>query len=467
MAGAARIWLALAGLVGGVLCAGAAPWAVMAATVTAPLCAARRWASWRAVGVVAVAFAFGAANAAVRSPERAPLAALATGVPSCHVTGRTLEDAGGLGILAAADRAECAGDVVPDAGAVFLDDAAIGPGRRFTAEGWLVPLGPAAFDRARGRAGAAASFRATSVEDRGSASPVHGAAERVRTALARAVAPLGLSGQLLRGLTIGDTGGIDPATEETLRRSGLAHLLAVSGSNVAILLAAVAFALRRARFVARVGACAAALASFLAVVGPDASVLRAAAMGAIALVALAYGRRTEPLHALGLALLALVAVRPGIVYSTGLHLSAAATAGIVLWSRPLSQRLTRLPAPVAAAVAATVAAQAAVAPLLAGVFGRVPLGGLPANVLAMAAVPPATILGLAAAATAPFAEVPATLFARAAAPFAGWILRVGEIFAAPSWASPAVPPGWGIFLAIPVVIAAARSVAAALRPRAA
>jgi competence protein ComEC len=464
MAGPARIWLALSGLVAGVLCAGAAPVAVSIAAVAAPVSASRRRPLWRSVSLVAIAFAAGAVSAALRDPGRAPAAALAQDVPACRVAGRTLEDAGGLGLLAAVDRADCAGAVVEDAGAVFLNDVRIGPGRRFVAEGWLVPFGTDEFDRARQRAGASASFQTRSIRDLGDASVVHGMGGRVRASLATSVAPLGRAGQLLRGLTIGDTSGIDPDTEETLRRSGLAHLLAVSGSNVAILLGAVAFALRAARFVVRVGACALVLALFLVVVGPDASVLRAACMGAIALVALAWGRRTEPLSALGLALLVLVALRPGIVYSTGLHLSAAATAGIVLWTRPLAARLPRLPKIAAAAVAATLAAQVAVTPLLVGVFGRVPLGGLPANVLAMAAVPPATILGLAAAAAGPFAGAPARLLAGAAAPFAAWILRVGEAFAGVSWAAPEVPPVWGIFLAVPVVAAALRSIPGALRP---
>jgi competence protein ComEC len=415
-----------------------------------------------------VAFGLGAVDASVRSPDRAPAAALATGVPSCSVTGRTLEEAGGLGVLAAVDRAACGGRSVVEAGAVFLDDASIGPGRRFSARGWLVPLGAESFDAARRRAGAAAALRVTSVTDLGAASAVHGFATTVRERLEVAVAPLGRPGQLLRGLALGDTSGIDPGTEEALRRSGLAHLLAVSGSNVAILLATVAVVLRRASFVARVGGCAAALAAFIAVVGPDASVLRAAGMGAIALLGVAAGRRGEPLHALGLALLGLVALRPAIVYSTGLHLSAAATAGIVLWTGSLAERLQRLPPPAALAVAATIAAQAAVAPLLIGVFGRVPLAGIPANVLAVAAVPPATVLTLAAAAVAPFAPGPAAVLAGLAAPFAAWILRVGETFASPSWAAPAVPPVWGPVLAIPVAIAAVRSVPRAVtrrRPR--
>jgi competence protein ComEC len=417
--------------------------------------------------VALVCFGLGALNASVRSVERLPAASLAESVPACRVLGRTLEEPGGLGVLAALDRADC-GDrgVVTDAGAVFLDDVAVGPGRRFVAEGWLVPLGDELFDVARRRAGAAAAFAARGASDLGPATRAHALSTHVRDRLAEAVAHLGRPGQLLRGLTIGDTGGIDPHTEEDLRRSGLAHLLAVSGSNVAILLGTIALVLRRASFATRVAACALALVAFVAVVGPDASVLRAAGMGVVALTALVYGRRTEPLHALGLALAAVVALRPGIVYSTGLHLSAAATAGIVLWTRPITRRLGRLPKHASVAVAATIAAQAAVAPLLVGVFGQLPVAGVVANVLALPAVAPATVLGLAAAAAGAVADAPALLLASAAAPFAGWILGVGERLGEPAWASPAVSPRWGIFLAAPVLIAAIAAVPGALRPHA-
>ncbi|MDQ4125509.1 MAG: ComEC/Rec2 family competence protein, partial [Actinomycetota bacterium] len=84
-----------------------------------------------------------------------------------------------------------------------------------------------------------------------------------------------------------------------------------------------------------------------------------------------------------------------------------------------------------------------------------PLGGLPANLLAIPAVAPATVLGLCAAAIAPWSEAAASAVARAAAPFAGWVLRVGEVFGGPGWAL-AVPSMLGIVLAVPVVVAAVR-----------
>lgn len=457
MGGLARVWSALAGLVTGVLCAAAVDATALVGAVGVGVAMSfRRRGMARVASLVVCAFALGAANAMVRSPVRQPLATLARTIPSCTVEGRVLEDAGGLGLLAAVDVADCVRHGrVAGAGAAFLDDFEIAPGRRFSAEGWLIPLTDEPFDRARSRAGAAAAFRVTSGTDRGALPGLHALAGRVRDGLAAATASLGAPGALLRGLTIGDTSGIDGGTEETLRRSGLAHLLAVSGSNVALLLGVVALALRRTRLAVRVGACAAALVLFLAVVGPDASVLRAAGMGVVALVAIAAGRRAEPLHALGLALLAVIALRPGIVYSAGLHLSVAATLGIVLWAGPLADRLRRLPRPVAVAAGATAAAQVAVMPLLAGVFGSLPLGGLPANLLAIPAVAPATILGLCAGAVAPWSEPAGSAVARLAAPFARWVLRVGEAFGGPGWAL-AVPRGWGVVLAVPVLVAAAR-----------
>lgn len=454
MAGLARVWLALAGLVAGVVWSASIPPGVVAAAAAAGGgLSFRRRNRARAAAIVAVSFALGATNASIRSPARQPLADLARSVPSCAVAGRTLEDAGGLGVLAAIDRVDCKNGSASGAGAAFVDDLEVAPGRRFSAKGWLIPLGDEPFDRARAHAGASAAFRATNASDDGPLGGMHGFSGRVREGLAAATSSLGASGALLRGLAIGDTAGVDERTEALLRRSGLAHLLAVSGSNVAIVLGGVAVALRSAPLLPRVAACSILLVVFVGIVGPDASVLRAAGMGAVALLALGAGRRTEPLHALGLALLAVVALRPGIVHSAGLHLSVAATLGIVLWAAPIADRLP-LPRVAGAAVGATVAAQVAVAPLLAGVFGGIPLAGLPANLLAIPAVAPATVLGLAAGAASPLWEGAAVVLARLAAPFAGWVLRVGETFGEPAWATVAVPPVMGLVLALPVAAAA-------------
>ena len=127
----------------------------------------------------------------------------------------------------------------------------------------------------------------------------------VRTALVASAArmlgerPAGL----LPGLVVGDTSAADPVLEEEFRRAGLAHLTAVSGANVAIVLAGVLWPLRRRAVDRRVQAAVAvvALVGFVILARPTASVVRAAAMGAVTLWALAAGRPRAALPALAAA----------------------------------------------------------------------------------------------------------------------------------------------------------------------
>lgn len=228
----------------------------------------------------------------------------------------------------------------------------------------------------------------------------------------------------------------------------------LSGTNVTIVVGAAALAVSRLALRTRVIACAAALGLYVAVVGPEPSVLRAATMGGIALVALAGGRRTEPLHALGVALIVVLALRPGLVFSVGLHLSAAATAGIVLFAGRLARRMSGLPRAVALVLAVTLAAQVAVAPVLIGVFGELSVVAPLANLLAAPAVAPATVLGLGGAVAGSVWPAAGVLLARAAEPFVGWILAVGRTTGGWSGASLEVPRWWAWPLGAFVVVAA-------------
>src|SRR5688500_3920368 len=151
------------------------------------------------------------------------------------------------------------------------------------------------------------------------------------------------AGALLAGLTIGDTSSVDYATVESFRRSGLAHLMAVSGSNVAMVLAAVAVTTVRLPLLVR-GACGATvLCAYVVVVGPEPSVLRAAGMGATGLIAYVCGRNATSLNALGIAVTAVLALKPDLLFAIGLHLSVAATLGIVVWTRPIEEHISFLP----------------------------------------------------------------------------------------------------------------------------
>lgn len=203
---------------------------------------------------------------------------------------------------------------------------------------------------------------------------------------------------LLPGLVVGDTRGMDPVLVEDFRRAGLSHLTAVSGANVAIVIAAVLWPLRRRAVDRRVQAAVAAVAlvCFVVLARPEPSVLRAAAMGAVTLLALASGRARVAVPALAAAVCVLLLLDPGLARDPGFSLSVLATAAIVLLAPTWSRRLRRRgwPPLVADALAVSAAAGLATAPLVAALSGTVSLVSLPANLLAAPAVAPATVLGL-------------------------------------------------------------------------
>ncbi|RBY94741.1 ComEC/Rec2 family competence protein [Blastococcus sp. TBT05-19] len=269
-------------------------------------------------------------------------------------------------------------------------------------------------------------------------------AAAVRTALAEASARVldDRPGGLLPGLVVGDTSAMDPVLDEEFRRAGLSHLTAVSGANVAIVIAGVLWPLRRRavdrRLQAAVGVLA--LAAFVLLAGPSASVVRAAAMGAVTLLALASGRVRSALPALAAAVTVLLLADPSLTRDPGFALSVVATASIVLLAPGWGRRLRRRgwPAWPADAVAVSAAAGLATAPLIAGLNGTVSLVSLPANLLAAPAVAPATVLGLLAAGAAvvvpPLGDVLVWL--------AGWPVRWVVLVAERASALPDAVAGW-------------------------
>lgn len=380
---------------------------------------------------------------------------LARSVPRCDFAGTVLEDAGGLGTLVGVRRLSCDGYApLADAGALIVDRPAGLPGAPLSGSGQLLPLGRDGFGRARRAAGALAELHLAEVragEPRGA----HALAARYRGALEEALRGGGRAGALLLGLTIGDTAHLGRATVELFRAAGLSHLLAVSGSNLAVVVGAVMLALARRALVTRLGAAAAVLVLYVLVVGPEPSVLRAAGMAAIALGALALGRSAEPLQALALSLLVVLAARPGLLASAGLQLSAAATAGIVLLAGPLARRLGWLPRPVALAAGVTLGAQLAVAPVLVWTFGELSLAAPLANLAAVPAVAPATVLGLAAGLAGLVWAPLGRLLAAAARPFAAHVVGVAELAGGQPWAVLALPRGAGPWLLVGLLAAAA------------
>ncbi|WP_431999461.1 ComEC/Rec2 family competence protein [Streptomyces sioyaensis] len=275
---------------------------------------------------------------------------------------------------------------------------------------------------------------------------------------------------LLPGLVVGDTSRVPPDLDDAFRATDLTHLLAVSGSNLTIVLALLigpphlATRAERRGLAPRLGlslrgtaVVGGALAlAFVVVCRPDPSVLRAAACGLITLLAIGTGRRRSLLPALAAAVLLLVLYDPWLARSYGFLLSVLATGALLLlaprWSIALQRR--RVPPRIAEVIAAAAAAQAVCAPVVAVLAARVGLVAVPCNLLAELAVGPATVLGFAALAAAPVALPVARALAWCAGWPAEWIARVARAGAALPGAEFEWPGGWagGLMLAVVLVV---------------
>ena len=228
---------------------------------------------------------------------------------------------------------------------------------------------------------------------------LQGGVDSIRTRAERAVSEgvAGRAAALLRGMVLGQDDLIDEATRDDWRASGLAHLLAVSGQNVMLLVALALPLLAAARLpvAARAAALAALIALYVPLAGAGPSLQRAAVMGTASLAALCVARPASRWYALLLAVCVTLGLNPRAHGDPGWQLSFAAVAGILILAPGLRRGLARaLPRLVADGVAVTVAATLATAPLLAHSFGSVPLVGLPANVLALPLVAPIMWLGM-------------------------------------------------------------------------
>lgn len=250
---------------------------------------------------------------------------------------------------------------------------------------------------------------------------------------------------LLPGLAVGDTSGLDAELEADFRASGLTHLVAVSGANLAVLSGAVLALLRLLRADPRLAAAlsAASIVGFVVLARPSPSVLRAAAMGAVVLLALAMGRGRSAVPALAAVVVVLLLVDPALALDAGFALSVVATAALVLlapgWAAALRRR--RVPGWVAEAVAVPAAAFVVTAPLIAGLSGSVSPIAVLANLLAVPAVAPATVLGVLAALTSPLGAALAQACAWLAGPAVGWLVMVADRAAGVSGAALPWPDG--------------------------
>lgn len=274
---------------------------------------------------------------------------------------------------------------------------------------------------------------------------MHQAAHRVRRGFAdaaRRVLPADQAA-MLPALVLGDTSAVSSRTTAEFKASGLTHLTAVSGANVTIVCGAVLLAAGLIGPRVAVVLAAVVLVAFVVVVQPSASVLRAAVMGGITLLALLTHRRRQAMPALAASVLLLMVVSPELAVDVGFALSVSATAALVViaphWSRRLVGR--GWPKPLADAVAVAVAAQLVTAPLVAGISGKLSLVGVAANLAAAPVIPPITVVGTAAAALGVLWADGAQLLIRFTGPELWWLLGVARWAAAVPGASLPVPSG--------------------------
>ena len=340
------------------------------------------------------------------------------------------------------------------------DYSSIHLGDQFSAAGRLAETEPG--DRA------AAILRAGRAPDVTPAGGWYSVTARLRTTFSEACSVLGGdAAQLLPGMVLGDRSRLSPDLEGAMKNTGLTHLTAVSGANIGFLLAFV-FLVTRALRIPRAAAAAAGLAAVLAfvlLVRPDPSVLRAAVMGSLGVIAVLTGRGRLAAALLWLCMVLLLAVDPWLAASYGFILSVLATMGLILLGPHLARALSRwMPQPAAVLVAVPLSAQLFCSPVLVLLQPQVPVYSLPANLAAAPLTPMVTVVGTLAVPLAAMAPGMARLPLEMAGAGAAWVAAVARLF--DSLPGSLLPWPGGVTGTVLMVAAGALSAGALLVPAA-
>ena len=220
-------------------------------------------------------------------------------------------------------------------------------------------------------------------EQRLVAAPLLRSAQRVRDLVSRGAQSFNFADRtLFTGLVIGDDTQQPESMIDAFRKSGLAHLVAVSGQNVSFILAALSPLLSRLKNRFRIFATIGVLLWFVVITRVEPSVVRAATMAGLAFLSVAAGRPTRTMRLIAVTVLVTVIVDPLLAWSVGFFMSVGATCGLCLGAAPLA-RIIRRPKWLAQLIGATVAAQLGVMPVVILIFGLPSATGIIANVLAV------------------------------------------------------------------------------------
>ncbi|HSE08683.1 MAG TPA: DNA internalization-related competence protein ComEC/Rec2 [Nocardioidaceae bacterium] len=294
-------------------------------------------------------------------------------------------------------------------------------------------------------------------------------AAAVRAGIRQAVAGAGPGERtLVPALVVGDDKGMPAEVVDDFQAAGLTHLLAVSGTNLTLVVGFVLVIARwvgvRARGLVAVGILG--VVGFVLLARTEPSVVRAAAMGSVALIGMGSNGREKGVRALGVAVLALLLLDPWMALSLGFVLSALATAGILFLAPPWRDALsTWTPRWLAEAIAVPLAAQIACTPVVAAISDQVSLVAVAANMVVAPAVGPATVLGLAGGLVVLLVEPAGVMLGRGAGWCAWWIIAAAKHSAALPTAAVGWSSAWGSVLLLCILSLGAAWVMPALLAR--
>ena len=258
---------------------------------------------------------------------------------------------------------------------------------------------------------------------------------------------------LAAGILIGLRDRVDRTVAADFTTAGVSHVVAISGWNIAIVAAAIAAVAGRLGRRRRAVVTAVAILAYILFAGASASVLRAGAMAAVVLIARETGRAGRAAAALGWAAALLLLADPRLVSDAGFQLSTLATAGLIAWATPLTDRLDRwtrgrLPRWLSESLGVSLAAQAATLPVVLASFGRLALIAPVVNLFVVPLVAPAMAAGIVALLGGGIVAMgaPSAIGAILAAP--GWvalrlIIGIVDVAAGLPLASATLEPPWG------------------------
>ncbi|MFN8414159.1 MAG: ComEC/Rec2 family competence protein [Anaerolineales bacterium] len=246
---------------------------------------------------------------------------------------------------------------------------------------------------------------------------------------------------LLSGILFGVDTGLTQELQNAFKNTGTAHIIAISGFNIAII-AGIFFSIFKRIFGERYGAAFAILGIFFytLLVGADAAVVRAAFMGSISLLARQLGRRNDGMNALASVALIMSIINPLVLWDVGFQLSFFATLGLILYAEPFSVFTSNLFSKFLKGdnralinifndnVVLTFAAQLTTIPLMAYHFKRISLVSLIANPFILPVQPAVMVLSGLAVFTSLLIFPIGQLLAWISWPFSAYTIRMVELF---------------------------------------